>query len=63
MIAGEFELFWKQIVAILATMAYSFVVTVVILKVLDLTMGLRVSEAQEAEGLDMSQHGERGYSD
>jgi Amt family ammonium transporter len=63
LIAGEFELFWKQIVAILATMAYSFVVTVVILKVLDLTMGLRVSEAQEAEGLDMSQHGERGYSD
>ena len=44
-------------------MAYSFVVTVVILKVLDLTMGLRVSEAQEAEGLDISQHGERGYSD
>ena len=63
LIAGEFELFWKQIVAIGATMAYSFVVTAVILKVLDLTMGLRVSEAQEAEGLDISQHGERGYSD
>ena len=41
--------------------AYSFVVTLVILKVLDLTMGLRVKEGEEEMGLDVTQHGERGY--
>jgi Amt family ammonium transporter len=40
---------------------YSFVVTSIILKVLDLTMGLRVTEEQEDLGLDVTQHGERGY--
>jgi Amt family ammonium transporter len=40
---------------------YSFVVTLIILKVLDVTMGLRVDEEQESEGLDLSQHGETGY--
>ena len=42
-------------------MGYSFVVTFVILKVLDLVMGLRVSEEEELVGLDTSQHGERAY--
>jgi Amt family ammonium transporter len=41
---------------------YSFVVTFIILKVLDWTMGLRVSEEHETTGLDLSQHGETGYS-
>ena len=35
--------------------------TFVILKVLDAVMGLRVSRAEEIEGLDLSQHGEEGY--
>jgi Amt family ammonium transporter len=51
----------KQLVAVGATMAYSFIMTFVILKVLDLVMGLRVSEEEEIIGLDASQHGERGY--
>jgi Amt family ammonium transporter len=38
------------------------VVTLIILKVLDWTMGLRVSEEHEVDGLDLSQHGESGYS-
>ena len=38
------------------TLAYSFVVSVIIAKVIDRTMGLRVTEAQEEEGLDLSQH-------
>ncbi len=63
LITGEVELFWKQIVAVAATMAYSFIVTAVILKALDVTMGLRATEAQEMEGLDINQHGERAYSD
>jgi Amt family ammonium transporter len=42
-------------------MCYSFVVTFIILKVLDVTMGLRVSEEEELAGVDASQHGERAY--
>ena len=42
-------------------MAYSFVLTFVILKVLDMVMGLRVSEEDEIAGVDMSEHGERAY--
>jgi Amt family ammonium transporter len=52
----------KQIISIGATWAYSFVVTFIILKVLDATMGLRVTEEEEEQGLDISQHGESGYS-
>jgi Amt family ammonium transporter len=37
------------------------VVTFIILKILDATMGLRVSKDQEMQGLDVSQHGEEGY--
>jgi Amt family ammonium transporter len=58
---GGFEQLGKQLVAVGATMAYSFVVTFVLLKVLDMTMGLRVSEEDESVGLDASQHGERAY--
>jgi Amt family ammonium transporter len=50
-----------QLVAIGAVWGYSFVVTVIILKVLDVTMGLRVSDDEEVVGLDVSQHGERAY--
>jgi len=50
-----------QLVAIGAVWGYSFVVTTIILKVLDVTMGLRVSDDEEVMGLDVSQHGERAY--
>jgi Amt family ammonium transporter len=36
--------------------------TVVLLKIVDLTVGLRVTEEQEIKGLDLTQHGEEGYS-
>ena len=61
-IDGEPGQLLKQLVAIGATWGYSFVVTFVILKVLDLVMGLRVSEEEELAGLDVSQHGERAYA-
>ena len=51
-----------QIISIAATWVYSFVVTVIILKVLDAVMGLRVTPEEEEQGLDISQHGESGYS-
>jgi ammonium transporter, Amt family len=59
---GGTSLLGKQLLAVGATMAWSFVVTLVIAKVLDATMGLRVKPDQESEGLDVSQHAEGAYS-
>ena len=52
-----------QVLAVVATMAYSFIVTLVILKVLDLIpgLGLKVSPEAEDVGLDLSAHGERAF--
>ncbi len=52
-----------QVIAIVATMAYSFVVTLIILKVLDIIpgLGIRVSNDDEDIGLDLSAHGERAF--
>ncbi len=51
-----------QLISVAAAWVYSFTVTFVILKVLEATMGLRVSEEDEVQGLDLSSHGERGYT-
>jgi ammonium transporter, Amt family len=51
----------SQIIAVAVTWVLAVVATFVILKILDVTMGLRVSRADEIEGLDTSQHGEEGY--
>ena len=51
-----------QIVGVLAVGAYAAVVTLVILKILDKTVGLRVPVADEREGLDSTEHGEQGYA-
>ncbi|MEW5771270.1 MAG: ammonia channel protein, partial [Pseudomonadota bacterium] len=48
-----------QIVGVAITVVYVAVLTFVILKVIDMVMGLRVSEEQEREGLDTALHGER----
>ena len=53
---------WIQTKGVLVTVAYTAVVTYVILKVVDWTMGLRVSEEDESVGLDLAQHNERGYN-
>ena len=50
---------WIQVEGVLATIAYSAVVTFIILKVIDLVIGIRVSADDERMGLDLSQHGER----
>lgn len=50
---------WVQLEGVLATIAYSGIMTFIILKVIDMAMGLRVTEEEEREGLDVSQHGER----
>jgi Amt family ammonium transporter len=50
-----------QLVAVVVTWIFSIVGTFIILKVIDVVMGLRVSEQGEVIGLDQSQHGEEGY--
>jgi len=47
--------------AVLYTIVYDAVVTYVILKLIDMVIGLRVTEEQEREGLDITQHGEQVY--
>ena len=51
-----------QIVGIVATVVYTAVASFIILKILDMVIGLRVSEEQEVEGLDISLHDEKGYN-
>ncbi|KMY67758.1 ammonia channel protein [Desulfocarbo indianensis] len=51
-----------QAISVAVTIAFVFVVTFVLVKVLDAVMGLRVSRPKEEVGLDLSEHGERAYS-
>ena len=53
---------WIQAKAVLLTIVWSGVVSVVAYKIVDLTLGLRVPEDEEREGLDISSHGETAYS-
>lgn len=50
-----------QLAAVAIAAVFSVVASFVLLKILDATMGLRVSEKDEIQGLDLSQHGEEGY--
>jgi Amt family ammonium transporter len=50
-----------QLVAVAVTWVFAIVATFIILKVLDIAMGLRVTKDDEVAGLDVSQHGEEGY--
>ena len=52
----------KQAVGLLAAGAWTVLVTLAILWVVNRTMGLRVSEDEEREGLDATQHGEAAYT-
>ncbi len=53
--------FLKQIVGVVSVGAFAFVATWAIGKLVDYTVGLRVSDDEEVVGLDISQHGERAY--
>jgi Amt family ammonium transporter len=55
------EQVFNQSVGIGVTIIYCGVLSFIILKVIDAVIGLRVSEEDETEGLDLSSHGERGY--
>jgi Amt family ammonium transporter len=58
-IAGQV---WIQAKAVLITIVWSGVVSVIAYKIVDLTVGLRVSEEEERQGLDISTHGETAYN-
>lgn len=53
---------WIQFVSVIATMAFAFVMTVIILKIIDLVVGLRITKEEEERGMDISLHDEAGYS-
>lgn len=50
-----------QVIAVLLTIGYSIAASLILLKVIELTIGLRASSAEERQGLDITQHGEEGY--
>ena len=52
---------WAQIKSVLVTIAWSGVVSVITLKLIDATIGLRAAEEDEVQGLDVSNHEETGY--
>jgi Amt family ammonium transporter len=61
LLEGNVQQFLIQLLAVVVVAAYTFVITMIIGKVVQKTMGLRVSSQEEVVGLDLSQHGERAY--
>jgi ammonium transporter, Amt family len=59
---GGTDLLIDQIVASVVTLAFSFVVSLIIGKLIDVTIGLRVTESDEDTGLDLALHAETAYS-
>ncbi len=62
LIYGNFHQFEVQVVAAVAAVVYAFVVSYVLARIVDATLGLRVTEDEEYVGLDISQHGEKAYA-
>jgi Amt family ammonium transporter len=62
-LTGGMSQFANQLKGVLFTIALSAVATLIILKIVDALVGLRVNEDEESLGLDLSQHGEKAYND
>jgi len=62
LIYGNFHQFEVQVIAAVAAVVYAFVVSYVLARIVDATLGLRVTEDEEYVGLDISQHGEKAYA-
>ncbi len=58
---GNPEQLWIQFLSVVATWAFCFVMSLILFKVVDLMVGIRVSQEDENKGLDVSQHSEVGY--
>jgi Amt family ammonium transporter len=61
LLEGNVQQFLIQLLAVAVVASFTFVMTMIIGKVVQKTMGLRVSSQEEVVGLDLSQHGERAY--
>jgi ammonium transporter, Amt family len=61
LLEGNAHQLLNQLVGVVIAWVLAIVGTLLILKIVDLTIGLRVSEEEEVQGLDLSQHGEEGY--
>ena len=61
LIEGNVGQFGTQVISILVVGAFAFVLSLIIGKLVDITIGLRVTEEEETLGLDIAQHGERAY--
>jgi Amt family ammonium transporter len=62
LVTGDFTFLGKQVLAVVVTVAFSAVGTLIVLKIVDALVGLRVTSDEEREGLDINLHGEEGYS-
>jgi Amt family ammonium transporter len=58
---GNAMQFVKQLVGVVSVAGFAFVGTMLLGKLVDVTIGLRVTQSEETVGLDLSQHGERAY--
>jgi Amt family ammonium transporter len=58
---GGTEQLVKQAIGVVAVLGYSFILTLIIAKVIDLVMGFRISKDEEVSGIDLAVHAERGY--
>ena len=58
---GGTEQLVKQVIGVGAVFAYSFIATMIIGKIVDLTIGFRISQDQEVAGIDLAIHAERAY--
>jgi Amt family ammonium transporter len=62
-LAGGTHQFGNQAIAVLFTTVFAAVATFILIKIVDAIVGLRVDIEDESTGLDLSQHGERAYSE
>ncbi len=60
---GGLSLLWHQIIGVISVGAFTFTVSYIVWTVLKKTMGIRVSESEEIDGLDMGEHGLEAYPD
>jgi Amt family ammonium transporter len=60
-IQGNFHQLLNQFIGVLIAWTIAIVGTIIILKIVDMVVGLRVTPEHEVQGLDLSQHGEEGY--
>jgi len=62
LLLGNPRQLWIQFISVIVTILFVFVMSLIILKLIDMTVGLRVSEEEEIQGLDLAQYSETGYN-